>query len=943
MRQLSSSRSYATSVSTRAAWLSASPQQVQRRWFSATGSRRDDNEDSAPAKLKEAPKFPGAFGRAATGSFGSFANNTPGLSGGSSQSGLLPHEQAARQRATASQEPTPQQPKASKPNQSNSYNNNNNNNQKGNRANRSQKAARSKSVLADVFNSMREPRAPPTPASWSTTPASSEQDKSTGRNTKASPQNSRFKSHGGGLKNVGNQDKHAPAGRKKSTLWSEITGKNRHAKSAGPRERVTGSAPTSQSNTGSQAGEQDFWGELDNRLARKDEDATTGNRFRPRHPKAAGKGATTATESKQSNTADDEQGEVEKPRRKSRFEEAAEPQNDQRRNKKPQMRNSRRIQEDEDWDDETVHRYEQRQKRKAEKAAKKHLVVEEPEAVPIFLPEFISASNLAQALKQRVDSFLHDMEQMGFENVTSDTIMTGETAALIAMEYGFDPSVDSGSQRDLRPAPVPEDVSSLPSRPPVVTIMGHVDHGKTTLLDWLRKSSVAAQEHGGITQHIGAFIVKMSSGKQITFLDTPGHAAFLSMRQRGANVTDIVVLVVAADDSVMPQTLEALKHATAAKVPIIVAINKIDKEDARIDQVKADLSRHGVEIEDYGGDVQVVCVSGKTGQGMTDLEENIVTLSEVLDVRAENDGLAEGWILESSIKQHGKSATVLVKRGTLRPGDFIAAGKTWARIRVLRNEAGVEITEAPPGTPIEILGWKDLPVAGEMVLQSPDEATAKTAVEYRLEMAEREESSAQLAEQEQKLRDKAAAEAQAAEADAGEDADAAPSVLTQNFTVKADVAGSVEAVCASVLELGNNEVQSKILRSSAGQITEYDIDHAATSKSIIINFNSPIQPHIKMRAEDAKVKILDHTVIYHVVDDAKAALSDILPYNVSVRVIGEADILQVFGINVKKRVVKNIAGCRVRNGSIKRGSLVKVLRKGKVVFEGMHYPRRIMI
>ncbi len=242
--------------------------------------------------------------------------------------------------------------------------------------------------------------------------------------------------------------------------------------------------------------------------------------------------------------------------------------------------------------------------------------------------------------------------------------------------------------------------------------MGHVDHGKTTMLDWLRKSALVAQEHGGITQHIGAFVVKLSSGKHITFLDTPGHAAFLTMRQRGANVTDIVVLVVAADDSVKPQTLEALNHARAANVPIIVAINKVDKEAAHIEQVKADLSRHGVELEDHGGDVQVVSVSGKTGQGMDDLEENIVTLSEILDVRAEPDGMVEGWVLESSIKPIGRVATILVKRGTLRRGDIIVAGTTWARVRMLRNEAGVEVDEAAPGTPVEVLGWKDAPAAG---------------------------------------------------------------------------------------------------------------------------------------------------------------------------------------------------------------------------------------
>jgi translation initiation factor IF-2 len=688
--------------------------------------------------------------------------------------------------------------------------------------------------------------------------------------------------------------------------------------------------------------EQDFWGELDTRVN------TLGEQQKPLKSPIQDEGLPRRFKGKHAgvhNHPSHVGDELAKPdhsappptTKKSRFDREVQ-HLDNRRNRKNSRQQASRFVGDDEWDDDGISHWDRQQEKKAEKEARKKREAEVPKTVPIFLPEFISAANLAQALKQRPSGFLLDMEEMGFENVTSDTIMTGDTAALIAMEYGFEPTVDTGSKRDLRPAPFPEDISSLPSRPPVVTIMGHVDHGKTTLLDWLRKSSVAAQEHGGITQHIGAFVVQMSSGKQITFLDTPGHAAFLSMRQRGANVTDIVVLVVAADDSVKPQTLEALKHAKAAKVPIIVAINKIDKEDARIDQVKADLSRNGVEIEDYGGDVQVVCVSGKTGQGMPDLEENILTLSEVLDVRAPADGMAEGWVLESSVKQDGKTATVLVKRGVLRAGDIIAAGETWARIRLLRNEAGVEIAEAPPGTPVEILGWRELPTAGELMIQAPDEGTAKTAIEYRLEKAEREENSAQVAEQEQRLREKAAAEAvaEAAAAKTSEDAakPAEPSILTQNFVVKADVAGSVEAVCGSILEQGNNEVCAKVLRSSAGQITEYDVDHASVSKSIIVNFNSTIQPHIKHRAEEAKVKILDHTVIYHVVDDVRNALSDLLPMTVTHRVSGEADILQMFQINIKKRVYRNIAGCRVRNGAVRKGSMVKVLRKGKVVHIG---------
>ncbi|PHH66100.1 hypothetical protein CDD82_1577 [Ophiocordyceps australis] len=596
---------------------------------------------------------------------------------------------------------------------------------------------------------------------------------------------------------------------------------------------------------------------------------------------------------------------------------------------------SRSVEADGEDDEEAMGRREQQRRAKVERKAIKKQIAEkeraestesekelvESTARSILLPEYISVLHLSQALRQRCEQFIRDMEEMGFENVTSDTVMTGETAALIAGEYGFEPTVETGLQRDLKPRPPPLDASVLPERPPVVTIMGHVDHGKTTLLDWLRKSSIAAQEHGGITQHIGAFIVKLSSGKTITFLDTPGHAAFLSMRQRGAKVTDIVVLVVAADDSVMPQTIEAIKHATAAQVPIIVAISKVDKADAHIDQVKSDLARHGVQIEDYGGDVQVVCVSGRTGQGMQDLEENIIAQSEMLDLRAERDGIVEGHVLESSIKNVGKAATILIKRGTLIPGDCIVAGQTWAKIRALRNEAGVEIDQAPPGTPVEILGWRELPAAGDEVLQAPTEAQAKIAVEYRIEMSERQATSERIAQQEQRQREAAAAAAEAARAEAeaklepgaadteSDEAKAADSgPVLQNFVVKADVAGSVEAVCSSILEMGNHEVQPRILRSSAGQISEHDIDHAAVSGSIVVNFNLAVLPHIEQRAETAKVRILNQSVIYHVVDDIKRELSELLPPSITQRVIGEAEVLQIFSINVKRKIMRNIAG-----------------------------------
>ncbi|KAK3346686.1 hypothetical protein B0T25DRAFT_284004 [Lasiosphaeria hispida] len=593
---------------------------------------------------------------------------------------------------------------------------------------------------------------------------------------------------------------------------------------------------------------------------------------------------------------------------------------------------------DDEFDaDSHKEKQQRRRERKAEKERARLEALEESGPVPIKLPEFISVANLGTALGVKLSVFLGELEQLGFENITKDNILTGETAALVAQEYGFEPTVETGEDEDLKPRPLPEDPSSLPLRPPVVTIMGHVDHGKTTLLDYLRKSSIVDQEHGGITQHIGAFSVKMSTGKQITFLDTPGHAAFLTMRQRGADVTDMVILVVAADDSVKPQTLEALKHARSSKVPIIVAINKVDKESANVDRVKSDLAANGVEIEDYGGDVQVVCVSGKTGKGMEDLEENILLLAEMLDIRAEPDGMAEGWVLESSIKPIGRVATVLVKRGTLRPGDYIVAGTVHAKIRSLRNEAGVEVDEAPPGTAVEILGWKDPPDAGDMILQASNEDKAKIATRYRQELKERTEALHQHTQMEQAKRDKVAeeeAEKAALEKDPEAEEESTGGAKTVGFLIKGDVHGSVEAVCATVLEIGNNEVRPRILQSATGQINESDVEMAATSGSCIINFNNPVQGYIKRMASEAGVRILDHNIIYHLAEEVRDTLSELLPPNIIVKVIGETEILQVFPINIKGRVYKNIAGCRVRNGQVLRNAKCRVVRHGEVLWEG---------
>jgi translation initiation factor IF-2 len=579
-------------------------------------------------------------------------------------------------------------------------------------------------------------------------------------------------------------------------------------------------------------------------------------------------------------------------------------------------------------------RAEAKAERRREKALKK--------PVPILLPEFITISNLAVALRIRLEELIAKMEELGFEEVHHDFILNAENAGLIAMEYNFEPIIDRGESEDLKAMEPLEDTSSLPPRPPVVTIMGHVDHGKTTILDYLRKSSVAATEHGGITQHIGAFSVPMSSGKTITFLDTPGHAAFLSMRQRGANVTDIVILVVAADDSVMPQTIEAINHAKAAKVPIIVAVNKVDKEEADVEKVKQDLARHGVDVEDYGGDTQVVCVSGKTGQGMDELEEAAVALSDILDVRADRECPAEGWVIEASIKSMGKCATVLVRSGTMRPGDFIVAGNTWARIRCLRNEAGVDIAEAGPGMPVEIDGWREQPLAGDEVLQAPDEAKAKSVVDYRLEREERNKlaedmeaiNDSRKTESDRKTRERLEEEAakQGVDFEMPEQKEGGPKEVY--FIVKGDVSGSVEAVVDSISILGNKEVHPYVLRSGVGQVSEFDVEHASAAKGHIINFNTEVEPNIVRAAEAAKVKIIDQNIIYRLVDEVKAALSEYLPPLVTQKVLGEAEIAQIFSITVKGRQVKNVAGCKVRNGTVARNARVRVVRNGEKVFDG---------
>ena len=597
-------------------------------------------------------------------------------------------------------------------------------------------------------------------------------------------------------------------------------------------------------------------------------------------------------------------------------------------------RDQQYLNEYEDEEDLALARAERKKQRKRDRAAEKAAAP----PTPIILPEFISIGNLASALRVRIEDFVERMESLGFEETNSDYVLDAETAGLIATEFNYDPITDRGEAEDLVARSPAEDQSLLPPRPPVVTIMGHVDHGKTTLLDWLRKSSVAASEHGGITQHIGAFTVPMPSGKIITFLDTPGHAAFLSMRQRGAHVTDIVILVVAADDSVKPQTIEAIKHAQAAKVPIIVAINKIDKEGSNVERVKQDLARHGVDVEDFGGDTQVVCVSGKTGQGMEELEDAAVALADILDMRAETDGPAEGWILEATTKKAGRVATVLVRSGTMYPGSVIVAGSTWAKVRTLKNEAGVQIDAAGPGTPVEIDGWREQPEAGDEVLEAPDEQRAKAVIDLRLERAETNRMAVDMVAVNEARRMGQEKRELGERATDGQDTEylaASTGIKEVFFIIKADVSGSVEAVLNSVSALGNEEVRPHVLRSAVGPVGEFDVEHAAVAKGHIISFNTPVDPNISRMAEVAGVSILEQNIIYRLVDDVKAKLSEQLAPSITSRVLGEAEIAQVFDINTKGRITISIAGCRVRNGVLSKNGMVRVLRDRAVIYDGL--------
>jgi len=629
--------------------------------------------------------------------------------------------------------------------------------------------------------------------------------------------------------------------------------------------------------------------------------------------------------------------------------------------------NPRRDEDEDDEDEGGGREYqtskEEWKRRKEERKAARQLERQVKEAanakrhLQLHLPPYISIANLAKILGIRFEQFSQQLAGLGFSDISHDHVLSFEDASLIVMENGFEPIVDEAAKQNLVAAPWPTDSSSLPTRPPVVTIMGHVDHGKTTILDFLRKSSIAAGEHGGITQHIGAFSVPMTGGKNITFLDTPGHAAFLAMRERGANVTDIVVLVVAADDSVMPQTIEAIKHAKAAKVPMIVAINKADKPDANVERVKQDVSKHDIELEEFGGDIQAVAISGKTGLGMHELEDAIITLSDILDHRAPPDGPVEGWIIESLTKSHGKVATILIRRGTVAPGTILVAGTAFCRVRRLRNEFGETIQSATPGTAVEIDGWRELPNPGDEALQAEDEQHAASVIRIRESLAQGVKLARDMdainvsrkAAREGYLVRHEAKLAATTKADRkrvlyggtdrvveGSFHDTAKSTGIEELllVVKGDVGGSVEAIQEIVGGLGNHKARARIIRSGVGPVNEGDVTLAEAANAVIIAFNVSTEDGVMGQARAADVEISEHTIIYRVSENITSRLEALLPEIVSVRVTGEAEIAQKFSITLAGKTKMWVAGCKVRNGLVKKGSKVRVIRRGETVYEG---------
>ena len=531
----------------------------------------------------------------------------------------------------------------------------------------------------------------------------------------------------------------------------------------------------------------------------------------------------------------------------------------------------------------------------------------------VIIGETITVGDLANKMAVKGSQVIKAMMKLG-AMATINQVIDQETAQLVAEEMGH--KVILRRENELEEAVMSDRDTGAAAEPraPVVTIMGHVDHGKTSLLDYIRSTKVASGEAGGITQHIGAYHVETDNG-MITFLDTPGHAAFTSMRARGAQATDIVVLVVAADDGVMPQTIEAIQHAKAAGVPVVVAVNKIDKPEADPDRVKNELSQYGIMPEEWGGESQFVHVSAKAGTGIDELLDAILLQAEVLELKAVRKGMASGAVIESFLdKGRGPVATVLVREGTLHKGDIVLCGFEYGRVRAMRNELGQEVLEAGPSIPVEILGLSGVPAAGDEVTVVRDEKKAREVALYR----QGKFREVKLARQQ-----KSKLENMFANMTDGE-------VHEVNVVLKADVQGSVEAISDSLLKLSTDEVKVKIIGSGVGGITETDATLAAASNAILVGFNVRADASARKVIESESLDLRYYSVIYHLIDEVKAAMSGMLSPELKQQIIGLAEVRDVF----KSPKFGAIAGCMVTEGTIKRHNPIRVLRDNVVIYEG---------
>jgi len=530
----------------------------------------------------------------------------------------------------------------------------------------------------------------------------------------------------------------------------------------------------------------------------------------------------------------------------------------------------------------------------------------------VNVPETISVAELAQRMSIKAAEVIKVMMNMG-SMVTINQVLDQETASIVVEEMGHTAKLLKENAIEEALVVVNEEHELLP-RAPVVTIMGHVDHGKTSLLDYIRDSKVTAGEAGGITQHIGAYHVE-TNNINITFLDTPGHEAFTAMRARGSKVTDIVILVVAADDGVMPQTREAIQHAKAAEVPVIVAVNKIDKEDADPDRVKNELSQEGVIPDDWGGDTMFVNVSAHTGEGVDTLLETISVQAELLELTAPAEGAAKGIVIESRLdKGRGPVATVLMQSGTMKKGDILLAGLEYGRVRILLNEHGKTMEQAGPSIPVEVLGLSGTPIAGDEANVVPNERKAREVAQFR----------------QAKYRDVKLARQQASKLENMFNQMKEGEVSTLNVVLKADVQGSVEAINDSLLKLSTDEVRVKIVGMGVGGITESDVNLAVASSAIVIGFNVRADNVAKRLIDEEELDLHYYSVIYDLIDEVKSAMSGMLAPEFKEQIVGLAEVRDVF----RSPKLGAIAGCMVVDGMVKRNNPIRVLRENVVIYEG---------